>query len=81
MVRFNLYKACFLQLQMNYVKIDRLCEWLSLDEYESDIFKDSTKQAFDVFADYCSSVMNLRRTEVIEERRIIDTTVWPLDTS
>ena len=64
---------------MNFVKLVRLADYPTLDEYELDTFKDNTKQAFDVFTDYCTSVMMLRRTEVIKERRIIDTTVWPLD--
>jgi len=70
MVRFNLYKACFVHLQTSFLKLGRLIEWLALDAFESDAATDSLKHAFDFFGHYCANVMRLRKKEVIEEKRI-----------
>lgn len=79
MVRFNLFKACFEQLQESFVKLSRLVKFLQLEAYETDTLNDAIKQAFDIFADYCSNVMRLRKKEVIEEQKVIDTTPWQID--
>jgi len=79
LVRFNLYKACLRQLQVSFLKLFRLTEWLALEAYESDTFNDLTKQTFDQFSTYCAAVMEQRRQEVEAERRVVDTTVWPIE--
>ena len=76
MVRFNLYKACFEQLHMGFVKLIRLIDGLRLDSYETDTLKDATKDAFDQFKVYCRHAMLLRRKEVLVQRRKIDSTTW-----
>ena len=68
-VRFNLYKACFQQLQFSFIKVSRLAEFLQLGEYERDLMKDNTKQSFDIFSKYCTKVMKQRREDIMNEQK------------
>ena len=55
-----------------------------MKEIYEDVIIDETLRSlielsFAKFKLYCSAVMDLRRREVLAERRIIDTTTWPMD--
>ena len=57
---------------------------LRMKEIYEDVIIDETLRSlielsFGKFKLYCSAVMDLRRREVLAERRIIDTTTWPMD--
>ena len=38
-----------------------------------------TESAFGKFKDYVSQVMAVRKREVLAEKRVIDTTIWPME--
>ena len=40
---------------------------------------ESFATALTIFKMYCGAVMDQRKKEVLAEKRIIDTTTWPLD--
>ena len=41
----------------------------------------ASEAAFESFMVFCTELMDLRKREVLAERRIIDTTTWPLEES
>ena len=41
----------------------------------------ASEAAFEKFMVFCTELMDLRKREVLAERRIIDTTTWPLEES
>ena len=83
MIRFNLYKSCLLQLRLCFVKINRV-KRLYLDLIPNsahETLENVNEIAFDKFKTFCADLMDIRKREVLAERRIIDTTTWPIDES
>ena len=81
MVRFNLYKTCLIQLQSGFLEMFRTETIYSGIIQDSIYLHQLIEQAFVKFKIYCGAVMDIRRREVLAERRIIDITTWPIDES
>ena len=47
--------------------------------YDDLPLSESFAAALTIFKMYCGAVMDQRKKEVLAEKRIIDTTTWPLD--
>ena len=79
LIRFNLYKTCLVSLQHNFIKVHRLRN-LYWDVASDDLpLAESFAVALTMFKMYCGNVMDQRKKEVLADRRMIDTTTWPLD--
>ena len=63
MVRFNLYKACLVQLQRSFVKLRRVGNLFKdfFDESENQSIDSAIRTAFSKFKQYCAIVMELRK--------------------
>ena len=80
MIRFNLYKSCLLQLRLCFVKMHRVKRlYLDLIPSARETLDQANEVAFGKFKSFCADLMDLRKREVLAERRIIDTTTWPIE--